>query len=501
MRFDLPDAYWKKDVALFFSRKVALVLKMLYPMAIIVPVAASGMPAKYAAAVIGIVAVMAGTFGAGESLTIDLNDGILVRVALIPVQDRLRDPRRERRPRLDSAPAGALDRLPLAPGLYRLGLRGHPRHLRDSRYRELHRDLYSQLHLIARGRSPLRGGDTVSLDLPLRLLPQPASYRHSPDTPRLHPLRLHGRCPEDGLRPEYRHDSARDPHLPNHHLRRSCRRRLSHRPAATLPASVASETRLRSNESSPPGRRVSAFDTIFRYHKAYASIGPSGKGRRSYEQRSASVRDLGRSRPRRGGLLGNAGPRTRGDDQRRVAALRSTGILCYRLPLLRALHPGQGIGSRRFTSYPGRAAQQRSGLRSDGPAGALRAPLRGHSRGGAAGRACFGRADGLLARDDLDHRRRHTGRRSSGYDYALFLHAKRRQEPRADGTRGDRTRGRSSGAHRRALDHGDPACCSRPRRGQRARGIPMGLVLARDDHPHCTADGCLPAFPASGTGA
>src|SRR5215208_3510375 len=85
MRFDLPDAYWKKDVALFFSRKVALVLKMLYPMAIIVPVAASGMPAKYAAAVIGIVAVMAGTFGAGESLTIDLNDGILVRVALTPL--------------------------------------------------------------------------------------------------------------------------------------------------------------------------------------------------------------------------------------------------------------------------------------------------------------------------------------------------------------------------------------------------------------------------------
>src|ERR671919_1902499 len=85
MRFDLPDAYWKKDVALFFSRRFALFLKMLYPVAIIVPVAASGMPAQYAAAVIGIVAIMAGTFGAGESLTIDLNDGILVRVALTPL--------------------------------------------------------------------------------------------------------------------------------------------------------------------------------------------------------------------------------------------------------------------------------------------------------------------------------------------------------------------------------------------------------------------------------
>ncbi len=85
MRLDRPDAYWKKDVALFFSRRFALLLKMFYPVAIIVPVAASGMPAKYAAAVIGIVAVMAGTFGAGESLTIDLNDGILARVALTPL--------------------------------------------------------------------------------------------------------------------------------------------------------------------------------------------------------------------------------------------------------------------------------------------------------------------------------------------------------------------------------------------------------------------------------
>jgi len=85
VRLDMPDAYWKKDVALFFSRRFALLIKMLYPVAIIVPVAASSIPAEYAAAVIGIVAVMAGTFGAGESLTIDLNDGILVRVALTPL--------------------------------------------------------------------------------------------------------------------------------------------------------------------------------------------------------------------------------------------------------------------------------------------------------------------------------------------------------------------------------------------------------------------------------
>ena len=85
MRLNPPDAYWKKDVALFFGKRFALVIKMLYPLAIIVPVAASGIPPQYAAAVVGIVAIMAGTFGAGESLTSDLNDGILARFALTPL--------------------------------------------------------------------------------------------------------------------------------------------------------------------------------------------------------------------------------------------------------------------------------------------------------------------------------------------------------------------------------------------------------------------------------
>jgi len=88
MRLSPPDAYWKKDVVLFFSKRFALLIKMLYPVALIVPVAASDIPAQYAAAVVGIVAVMAGTFGAGESLTADLNDGILLRLALTPLSPR-----------------------------------------------------------------------------------------------------------------------------------------------------------------------------------------------------------------------------------------------------------------------------------------------------------------------------------------------------------------------------------------------------------------------------
>lgn len=88
MRINPPDAYWKKDVTLFFSKRISLFIKFIYPLALIVPVAASDIPPQYAAAVIGIVAIMAGTFGAGESLTIDLNDGILARVALTPLSPR-----------------------------------------------------------------------------------------------------------------------------------------------------------------------------------------------------------------------------------------------------------------------------------------------------------------------------------------------------------------------------------------------------------------------------
>src|SRR5918992_2126950 len=88
MRLDPPDTYWKKDVVLFFSKRFALLIKMLYPVALIVPVAVSDIPAQYAAAIVGIVAVMAGTFGAGESLTADLNDGILLRLALTPLSPR-----------------------------------------------------------------------------------------------------------------------------------------------------------------------------------------------------------------------------------------------------------------------------------------------------------------------------------------------------------------------------------------------------------------------------
>lgn len=85
MKIYPPDAYWKKEIVAFFGRRFALIIKMIYPLALIVPVSVSSMPPQFAAAVVGIVAIMAGTFGAGETLTTDLNDGILMRIALTPL--------------------------------------------------------------------------------------------------------------------------------------------------------------------------------------------------------------------------------------------------------------------------------------------------------------------------------------------------------------------------------------------------------------------------------
>jgi len=148
VRISPPDAYWKKDVALFFGKRFALAIKMLYPLAIIGPVAASDIPAQYAAAVIGIVAVMAGTFGAGESLTSDLNDGILVRVSLTPLSPY--------RIVFEVLAVNALlDLLQLLPALLVVFLRGRMHGLRKARPRAGH--FRGREDSLLRGRRLTRG--------------------------------------------------------------------------------------------------------------------------------------------------------------------------------------------------------------------------------------------------------------------------------------------------------------------------------------------------------
>ncbi len=143
-------------MALFFGKRFALLIKMVYPLAIIAPVAASDIPGRYAAAVVGIVAIMAGTFGAGESLTSDINDGILVRLSLTPLS-----PYRLVFEVL--AVNAVLDFVQLLPALLVVYLL-HPAPLvwmlaatfggvRDARGGELHRGLYRELHLFTRRRA------------------------------------------------------------------------------------------------------------------------------------------------------------------------------------------------------------------------------------------------------------------------------------------------------------------------------------------------------------
>ena len=90
-----------------------------------------------------------------------------------------------------------------------------------------------------------------------------------------------------------------------------------------------------------------------------------------------------------------------------------------------------------------------------------------------------GRADGLPARHDLDHRRRDPRRRRPGHGGAVLLDAARRQEPRPDGARGDRRRRRHRGADRRLRDHDHHPGRARAGRRQRARRVAVGRLLDR----------------------
>ena len=150
--------------------------------------------------------------------------------------------------------------------------------------------------------------------------------------------------------------------------------------------------------------------------------------------------------------------------------------------------------------HPRRAARQRHRLPPHRPPGPARPPLRGDRGRGTAGRTRAGRADGIPAGHDLDHRRRHLRGRGPGHGRAVLLHAARRQVARADGARGDRPVRRGRRAARRLRHHDHPARGAGARRRQRARRLAVGHLLHRDDRPDRPADGLLPAGPAARPG-
>ena len=84
---------------------------------------------------------------------------------------------------------------------------------------------------------------------------------------------------------------------------------------------------------------------------------------------------------------------------------------------------------------------------------------------------------------------------------AVLLDAPRRQEPRADGARGDRPGRRRRGAGRRVLDHDHPAGRARAGRRERAGAVAVGHVLDRDDDPDRVLHGLLHARDPAGSRA
>ncbi len=180
--------------------------------------------------------------------------------------------------------------------------------------------------------------------------------------------------------------------------------------------------------------------------------------------------------------------------------VRRAVVVRHRLSLLRALHRLPRARGRRHPGHARGATAERQGLRRHRPPGALRPPLRRDRRRRAARRTGPGGADGLPARHDLDHRRRHLRRCRPGHGGAVLLDAPRRQEPGPDGARGDRRGRRHRRPDRGLRDHDHHPRGPGPGRGQRAGRVPVGRLLDRADHPDRAVHGLLPAAPPAGPG-
>ena len=158
-----------------------------------------------------------------------------------------------------------------------------------------------------------------------------------------------------------------------------------------------------------------------------AGRGRSRASRRAAKQVDAAAdRRVGGRRAARRPVVGDdrAGPR--GDGQRDLVRLRRRVHLFHRLPLLLDVHREQDRAAERPARDARRVQRERPGLHADGPACALRPPLRRDRRRRSARRPGARRAVGLPARHALDHRRRDPGRGGAGLPGAVLLDAPRR---------------------------------------------------------------------------
>ncbi|SMC84810.1 hypothetical protein SAMN06296429_111171 [Janibacter indicus] len=205
-------------------------------------------------------------------------------------------------------------------------------------------------------------------------------------------------------------------------------------------------------------------------------------------------------RPARGGRLDDdrRGPgRAR---QRRLVRLRRSVHLHHRLPLLRPARRVQGAQAARRARHSRRGVRKRQGLHADGPAGALRAPLRRDRRCRAARRPRARRPDGLPAGHPVDRRRGGLRRSGAGLHGPAPVDPTRRTQPRADGPRRARTGRGHRRDRRRARHHAHPHRRPGHRRHRRPGPLPLGCLLHRDDDPHRALHGPVPALPAARRG-
>ncbi len=164
-------------------------------------------------------------------------------------------------------------------------------------------------------------------------------------------------------------------------------------------------------------------------------------------------------------------------------------FIAYRFYAL--VHRPDRARRRSEARHAGLPPQRRARLRSDQSLRAVRPPFRGDRRGGPAGRAGAGGADGLPARHAVDSGGRRVRRRGAGHGRAVLLDPPRRQVARRDDPHRNRV---GCGQRRRRRHHPDlrhPAGGARARRRQRAEGEPVGDLRGREHHSDRAVHGPL----------
>src|SRR2546422_1652584 len=116
----LAGTIWQRELVEFAQRRLALVIKLAFPLLVAIPLVLGNAPSIYAAMALTMLIAMVGAIGAGAVLSRERQSGLTLRYRTLPVT-----PGRLLIDRLSTS--AFIDVLQVAPVLVLIGLR-HPSH-------------------------------------------------------------------------------------------------------------------------------------------------------------------------------------------------------------------------------------------------------------------------------------------------------------------------------------------------------------------------------------